>query len=88
MTPSRLTRLESSGEIARHVHVGAYATPVLAGAYEEAGDTGRFKVAEGDVLIHAPFFAHRDIIARAIAHGVGDMVEVGAVMALAAAMPV
>ncbi|MFT3723816.1 MAG: AraC family transcriptional regulator [Hyphomonadaceae bacterium] len=65
MTPSRPTRLQPASEIARHAHVGAYATLVLSGAYEEAGDTGRFKVTEGDVLIHAPFSAHRDIVARA-----------------------
>jgi AraC-like DNA-binding protein len=65
MTPSLPTRLQSASEIARHAHVGAYATLVLSGAYEEAGDTGRFKVTEGDVLIHAPFSAHRDVVAGA-----------------------
>lgn len=139
MTPARPTRLEPASEIVRQAHVGAYATLVLSGAYEEAGDAGRFKVAAGDVLIHAAFSAHRDIVARAntlvldlplpfdardwparatlrrpemilaaawglayvwlmeksdsllaptIAHGLSDMVEVGAVIALAAAMPV
>ena len=37
MTPSAPTRLEPDSEIARHAHVGAYATLVLSGAYEEAG---------------------------------------------------
>lgn len=48
----------------RHRHVGAYATLVLSGGYEEAGDSGRFRVSEGDVLVHAPFSAHRDAISR------------------------
>jgi AraC-like DNA-binding protein len=42
-----------------------YATLVLEGGYEEAGDQGRFKVADGDVLLHPPFSAHRDQIGRA-----------------------
>ena len=48
----------------RHRHVAAYATLVLSGGYEEAGDAGRFRVSEGDVLIHSPFSAHRDAISR------------------------
>ena len=51
--------------MSRHRHVAAYATLVLSGGYEEAGDAGRFRVSEGDVLIHAPFSAHRDAISRA-----------------------
>lgn len=49
----------------RHRHVATYATLVLSGGYEEAGDAGRFRVSEGDVLIHSPFSAHRDAIFRA-----------------------
>jgi AraC-like DNA-binding protein len=59
------SQLETASEIARHSHVGAYATIVLEGAYEEAGDAGRFKVQAGDVLLHVPFSAHRDIISGA-----------------------
>lgn len=51
--------------MSRHRHVAAYATLVLSGGYEEAGDAGRFRVSEGDVLIHSPFSAHRDAISRA-----------------------
>ena len=65
MPPARPSQLETASEIARHRHTGAYATIVLAGAYEEAGDAGRFRVGAGDVLLHAPFSAHRDIVSNA-----------------------
>ena len=32
----------------------------MSGGYVEAGDTGRFAVAPGDVLVHGPFEAHMD----------------------------
>lgn len=44
----------------RHVHAHAYATLVLDGGYEEAGECGRWRVRSGDVLLHAPFSAHRN----------------------------
>ncbi len=46
--------------ILRHVHAQAYATVVLDGGYEEAGECGRWQVRAGDVLLHAPFSAHWD----------------------------
>src|SRR5215469_3119785 len=42
----------------RHRHSAAYAALVTKGAYEEAGDAGRFCVRAGDVLLHGPFEAH------------------------------
>jgi AraC-like DNA-binding protein len=51
--------------MARHHHVGAYATLVIAGGYEEAGDSGRFHVRAGDVLVHPAFSCHHDRISRA-----------------------
>jgi AraC-like DNA-binding protein len=51
--------------IARHVHARPYATIVLEGGYEEAGDHGRFRVAAGDVLFHGAFSAHQDVISMA-----------------------
>jgi AraC-like DNA-binding protein len=51
-------------EIVRHHHVAAYATLVIAGGYEEAGDGGRFRVTAGDVLVHAAFSCHHDRISR------------------------
>jgi AraC-like DNA-binding protein len=52
-------------EIGRHYHGQPYATLVLEGGYEEAGDQGRFQVAAGDVLLHPAFSAHRDRIGNA-----------------------
>ncbi|HKX88051.1 MAG TPA: AraC family transcriptional regulator [Sphingopyxis sp.] len=54
--------LPASTDIARHHHREPYATVVLAGAYEEAGDAGRFAARAGEVLLHGPFSAHRDRI--------------------------
>ena len=54
--------LPVAAEIARHHHREPYATLVLAGAYEEAGDAGRIAAREGEVLFHGPFSAHRDRI--------------------------
>ena len=57
-TPVRL----ASAEIGRHYHQRPYATFVIEGGYEEAGDQGRFSVSAGDLLLHPPFSAHRDLV--------------------------
>lgn len=44
----------------RHSHRHAYAALVLAGSYEEAGDSGRHRVCAGDVILHDDFEAHLD----------------------------
>ena len=44
----------------RHLHADAYATLVLEGGYEEAGEAGRWRVRPGEVLFHAPFSIHRN----------------------------
>lgn len=54
--------LPAAADIARHHHREPYATVVLSGAYEEAGDSGRMGATAGDVLLHGPFSAHRDRI--------------------------
>jgi AraC-like DNA-binding protein len=54
--PSRL----APADIARHYHQRPYATLILEGGYEEAGDQGRFRVSAGDVLLHPAFSAHQD----------------------------
>jgi AraC-like DNA-binding protein len=54
-----------AAEIRRHYHMRPYATLVLDGGYEEAGDQGRFHVSPGDVLLHPAFSAHRDQVGRA-----------------------
>lgn len=64
MRGTRPDRL-APGVIERHVHARPYATIVLEGGYEEAGDHGRFRVSAGDVLFHGAFSAHQDVIARA-----------------------
>jgi AraC-like DNA-binding protein len=56
-----------AGDLARHRHDRGYMTLVLAG-YTEAGDAGRFHVRQGDVLIHRPFEAHRDLFAKCQPH--------------------
>jgi AraC-like DNA-binding protein len=59
--PVRPARLRTA-EIERHYHPRPYATLVLEGGYEEAGDQGRLEVAAGDVLLHPAFSAHRDTV--------------------------
>ena len=42
----------------RHRHLGAYATVVLAGSFEESGYVGRIRATAGDVLIHPALDCH------------------------------
>jgi AraC-like DNA-binding protein len=42
----------------RHRHQHSYLALVVSGGYEEAGDQGRHRVREGDVVIHGGFEAH------------------------------
>jgi AraC-like DNA-binding protein len=44
----------------RHRHREAFAAVVLAGGYDEAGDTGRHRVQAGDVIFHRAFESHLD----------------------------
>lgn len=55
-------RLPSGSTIPRHYHHQPYATLVLTGAYEEAGDAGRIRAEAGDILFHGAFSAHHDHI--------------------------
>jgi AraC-like DNA-binding protein len=50
--------------LARHRHDVGFAAVVLAGGYVEAGDTGRHRVAAGDVILHRAFESHLDEIDR------------------------
>jgi len=51
----------ASGEcLPRHLHREAFATVVLEGSYEEAGDTGLHRVRAGDVVAHRPWERHLD----------------------------
>jgi len=49
-----------SASVDRHIHAVPYASIVLSGDYEEAGDHGRFRVSAGDVIFHERFEAHLD----------------------------
>ena len=51
-------QLVAPGELPRHRHAEPYVALVLAGSYEEAGDNGRRRVREGDVLVHCAWEAH------------------------------
>ncbi|HEX8643806.1 MAG TPA: AraC family transcriptional regulator [Allosphingosinicella sp.] len=51
----------ASGSLPRHRHEFSYMCVVLGGHFLEAGDSGRFRVAPGDVLIHRTFEGHFDI---------------------------
>jgi AraC-like DNA-binding protein len=42
----------------RHRHQHSYLALVVSGGYEEAGDQGRYRAHEGDVVIHGAFEAH------------------------------
>jgi AraC-like DNA-binding protein len=46
--------------MARHRHAEGYAALVLAGGYVEAGDSGRFRVRPGQVVVHNAHEAHQD----------------------------
>lgn len=56
------SQLQPSSVIERHHHARPYATIVLSGAYEEAGDAGRFRVEPGNALVHGAYSAHVDRI--------------------------
>ena len=58
-------RLAPGSGFARHVHRTAYAAVVLAGGYEEAGNSGRFFARPGDVLFHGMFDGHLNRVGRA-----------------------
>ena len=51
-------------KIARHKHAQPYAAVVMSGSYEEAGESGRWRVSAGEVLIHPAFSAHCDRVSR------------------------
>lgn len=48
------------GRIGSHRHVAPYATLVLSGGYREAGESGRWTVEPGMVVVHAAGEAHAD----------------------------
>lgn len=52
------------GVLPRHRHDAAYAALVLSGGYLEAGSRGRWRVEAGDVVAHAAFEAHQNLLTR------------------------
>ena len=54
----RMRQIIRTSSLGRHVHSAPYAALVLSGGYEEAGDSGRFKVSAGNVVFHDSFEAH------------------------------
>jgi AraC-like DNA-binding protein len=56
-----LHRYRPDAPIPRHRHAEPYMAIVVEGGYQEAGDTGRVEARPGDVLLHGPFEAHRDM---------------------------
>lgn len=58
-SPIGLETIECRARLPRHRHRGGYFAIVLTGGYRESGDSGRFEVEAGDVLVHSPFEAHR-----------------------------
>ena len=62
MKRSAAPALLGAAEIGRHYHPHPYATLVVKGRYEEAGDQGRYEVEAGDILLHPAFSAHRDVV--------------------------
>lgn len=49
-----------SGRIAAHRHLTPYATLVLSGSYHEAGESGRWHIQPGMLVVHAAGEAHAD----------------------------
>jgi len=56
-------QLASNQQIPRHRHDLGYVAVILSGGYFEYGDRGRFRIAEGQVVVHEAFEAHADEIA-------------------------
>jgi len=61
MSRDLLTRHTGRDRLARHRHSQPYAALVLQGGYVEAGDSGRFEVEAGQVILHGPFESHQNV---------------------------
>jgi len=57
-------RHAAAEKLPRHCHREPFAAVVLAGGYDEAGDTGRHSVSAGDVIFHGAFESHLDMFHR------------------------
>ena len=61
--PGRM-RHNPGAVLPRHCHRESFAAVVLAGGYDEAGDTGRHRVRAGEVIFHRAFESHLDLFHR------------------------
>jgi len=57
-------RHAAAEKLPRHCHREPFAAVVLAGGYDEAGDTGRHRVSAGDVIFHGAYESHLDLFHR------------------------
>jgi AraC-like DNA-binding protein len=57
-------QLAAQTKLPRHRHAEPHLTLVLSGAYEEAGDDGRWRATAGDVIVHRSYRAHANNVAR------------------------
>jgi AraC-like DNA-binding protein len=61
MLPPQIHQSFAAGaRLPRHRHAASYIAVVVAGAYTEAGDAGRFRLAAGHLVRHRSFEAHGD----------------------------
>ena len=58
MTHPPVRQRVEPGQLPRHRHPEPYVAVVLAGSYEEAGDSGRRRLGPGDVVVHMAWEAH------------------------------
>lgn len=58
--PARRQHFSAFGRIAPHRHLTPYATLVLRGSYHEAGESGRWRIEPGMLVVHAAGEAHAD----------------------------
>lgn len=58
--PRHRQSFSASGRIPAHRHLTPYATLVLAGSYLEAGESGRWRIQPGMLVVHAAGEAHAD----------------------------
>lgn len=63
--PQLRQKLRSRQRLPRHQHAQPYAAVVLSGAYREAGNSGRYRLTSGGVIIHFAFDAHVNCVESA-----------------------
>jgi len=59
---SQLRQQPEKGHWPRHRHDAAYVAVITDGGYFESGDTGRWHLEAGDIVFHAAFEAHANLV--------------------------